>query len=488
MQQPPSRHRGAVSVENRSSRLKRLPRAAAGGLLKALCGVAIIGVTAAPQLVSAADVASLAANLTPLGAEKSANADGTIPAWQSDRQDAAGWTWGKSRGDAWRHKGDKPLASIDAGNMGQQAAKLSPGQQALLKQVKGYRMDVYPTRRSCSAPDFVAENTRKNLGFAKVGEDGWSLKDAYVPGIPFPQPASGIEVLWNMKLRYRGMGVNFKGGTTNVSPRKGASDWIVAGYEQTLFWPWAAKGSRKLSEVGKVSTHTYFAYTQPAALAGQAASITDFVDQAGTDGYYYFPGQRRVRRLPSYAYDSPQLGFENQYAMDETLVFSGTPDRFDWKLVGKKELYVPYNNFGAYDFAAKQSDILQRDFIAADHRRYELHRVWVVEATVKAGVRHNAPKRVFYFDEDSWNIVLAEDYDAQGQLWKVREGMLIPVFETGSCDVAAFSQYNLAEGRYLADFHAMGTGKDAQWHTEPTGPRMRSSFYTADSLRAISER
>jgi hypothetical protein len=179
---------------------------------------------------------------------------------------------------------------------------------------------------------------------------------------------------------------------------------------------------------------------------------------------------------------------ENQYTLDEPFVFNGTIDRFDWKLVGKKEIYVPYNAFGAYDFSAKVDDVMKPDFVDPGHRRYELHRAWVVEATVKAGMRHTAPKRTFYLDEDSWNLLLADDYDGQGKLAKVREGFLIPVYETGTCDVSAFVQYNLNEGRYVFDMHAAGTGTDVKWVTEPTGPRFKPAFYTADNLRAISDR
>ena len=460
-------------------------RALRSGLLSLLAGLAV---SCGNSAAWAADASALGTTLTAVGGDKKANKDGTIPAWVAERQDGSEWTPKKFRGDAWAHKGEKPLLSIESANVDKYAEKLSAGEVALLKQVKGYRVDIYPTHRSCSVPDFVAENTKKNVDAAQLGADGWTLKDAVVPGIPFPMPQSGVQAMWNLKMRYRGVGVNYTGGTTNVSPHKGGSEWIVAGYQQSIFWPWGMKGSRKLSEIGATYSQTYFGYTNPVALAGQAGSFSDFINQPGTESYYYFPGQRRVRRLPSYAYDSPQLGFENQYAMDETLVFSGALDRFDWKLVGKKELYVPYNSFGAFDFAAKQSDVLQADFVAASHRRYELHRVWVVEASVKSGVRHTSPKRIYYLDEDSWNVVLAEDYDAQGKLWKVREGYLIPVYETGSCDVTAFAQYNLAEGRYLVDFHAIGTGSSPQWYTEPSNPRFKTGFYTAENLRAISDR
>ncbi|MEO8808482.1 MAG: DUF1329 domain-containing protein, partial [Burkholderiaceae bacterium] len=301
-------------------------------------------------------------------------------------------------------------------------------------------------------------------------------------------PENGAEVMWNTKMRYRGMAVDYKYTITAASPRKGSDEWIKAGSEQTNYFPWGAKGSQLFSKMAPIENFVYFGYSTPAALAGQALAITIYTEQP-TETFLYFPGQRRVRRMPSYAYDAPQIGFENQYTLDEPYVFNGAMDRFDWKLAGKKEIFVPYNSFGAYDFGAKFEDVAQKDFIAPTHRRYELHRVWVVEATVKAGVRHLAPKRTFYVDEDSWNPVLADDYDGQGKLWKMREGFSIPVYETGACDVSAFVQNNLLEGRYVLDEHAIGTGSDVRWLTEPgNNPRLKASFYTSENLRAISDR
>jgi len=197
-----------------------------------------------------------------------------------------------------------------------------------------------------------------------------------------------------------------------------------------------------------------------------------------------------VRRMPAYSYDAPQIGLDNQYTIDESNIFYGPMDRFDWKLVGKQELIVPYNAFGAYDTSAKVGDVAKDASIAPEFRRYEVHRVWVVEATVRQGMRHQAPKRVFYIDEDSWNGLMAVDYDKQGQIWKVREGFTIPVYETGSCDMEAQVQYNLVDGRYLYDMTSIGAGKDDhRWITEVgNNPRMKRDFYTNDNLRSISER
>lgn len=455
-------------------------RALAAAVLAAHMGLALA--------VSPNDAERLGKDLTPLGGEKAGNKDGSIPAWTGTEAPVGGWSQGKKRADHWKHKDEKPLFSIDASNVDKYADKLSPGQISLIKQLKGYRMDVYPTHRTCGSPDFVAANTKKNLGTAALAPEGWFLKDAVVPGIPFPIPQNGAEAMLNGKFHYRGVAVESKGVITAVSPRKGGGEWIKAVDDVMFYFPWAKKGSTQLSSLPPVEWYLHFDYSAPTALAGQALNITMRLNEPGSETFYYFPGQRRVRRMPSYSYDSPQIGFENQYTMDEPLVFFGTMDRFDWKLVGKKEMYVPYNSFGAYNSKGKFEDFAQDNFINPADRHYELHRVWVVEATVKSGARHSAPKRTYYLDEDSWLYVAAEDYDGQGKIWKVRESYPIPVYELGACDSPGFVQYNLADGRYVVDMHAAGTGHDPNWMVEASGARFSPGFYTAENLRATSDR
>ena len=64
-----------------------------------------------------------------------------------------------------------------------------------------------------------------------------------------------------------------------------------------------------------------------------------------------------------------------------------------------------------------------------DHLRYELHRVWVVDATLKKGERHIYKRRTFYIDEDSWQILLVDQYDNRDQLWRVSEGHAITYYD-----------------------------------------------------------
>lgn len=456
--------------------------------LGSLLAAVTMSATLVPGVAAAADSSALGGKLTPLGGNKSASEDGMVPAWVDPGPQGPGWTYGKLRADFWKYKGDKPLFAITEANLDKYADKLPAGHVEVLKKIKSFRMDVYPSRRTCSAPDFVLENTKKNVDFAKLDASGSALQEAWLPGVPFPMPQSGVEVMINMKMRYRGLAVDMSRITAAVSPRKGSDEWLRIVSDVFMAYPWGDKGSATYSSFDRLETMFYYNYLEPTALAGQAGVSTSKAGEA-TETFSYFPGQRRVRRMPSYSYDAPQIGLDNQYTVDEQNIFTGELDRFDWKLIGKKEMIVPYNSFGGYDFKAKFDEVATRDFIAPSHRRYETHRVWIVEATVKQGMRHSAPKRIFYIDEDSWAPLAAVDFDAQGRPWKVREGYLIPVFETGACDVEAMSQYNLADGRYLLDWSSLAGGKDIRWISTPeNNPRLKRGFYTSDNLRAISER
>ncbi|MCL4760902.1 MAG: DUF1329 domain-containing protein, partial [Burkholderiales bacterium] len=162
----------------------------------------------APLAVAAVgeqEAAQLGRSLTPVGAERAGNKDGTIPEWTGGvTAPPPGWKAGQKRVDPFA--ADKPLYSIDAGNVEKHKAVLSEGQQALVKQLKGYRMDVYPTRRSCGFPDFVYERTKTNAREARLAANGWGLEKGVGAAVLFPIPKSGAEAVWNHKVRYMGEG------------------------------------------------------------------------------------------------------------------------------------------------------------------------------------------------------------------------------------------------------------------------------------------
>ena len=164
--------------------------------------------------------------------------------------------------------------------------------------------------------------------------------------------------------------------------------------------------------------------TAPARLAGGILLVHETLDQVKKprDAWLYNPGQRRVRRAPQVAYDNPGTAADNMRTSDQLDMFNGAPDKYDWKLVGKREVYVPVQRYRLQDPKLKYKDIVTPLHINPDHLRYELHRVWVVEATLRAGERHIYKKRVFYVDEDSWQILVVDQYDNRDQLWRVSEG------------------------------------------------------------------
>ncbi|SCB21458.1 DUF1329 domain-containing protein [Cupriavidus alkaliphilus] len=432
--------------------------------------------------------AAMAEDLTPEGGVRAAGKDGAVPAYAGKQSPEAGWEWGKFRGDFWKHKNEKPLYSIDASNVDKYADRLTPGQLALVKQKKGYRMDVYPSHRECQVPDFVAQNSKANLTGAKLDPGGEKLQTATLPGIAFPQPKTGAEAILNYIYRYHGEGLEWPKMVTVISPRPGSNEWIDVISPQHTFFPWGKPGKTTPQDVDQLSSAAFFKMESPPALAGQAFVQRQYFNKA-SETFYYFPGQRRVRRMPAYTHDAPVIGMENQYLIDEANMFYGTIDRFDWKLVGKKEMIVPYNAFGMYKFKDKLRDVATPDGVASANRRYEMHRVWVVEATLKPSARHVASKKVFYLDEDSWLALVGEDYDAQGKLWKVRESYPIPVWELGgTCDNLPFAMYDLNNGRYVMDQTTIGQGKDIRWYEQVNDPRFRADFFTSETLRSVSER
>ena len=434
------------------------------------------------------EIAKLGTTLTPVGAEPGANADGTIPKWSGSTNKPVGsWKYGMNRIDSWTYKDEKPLFVITAANVAKYKDRLTAGQIAMITDNKAYEIRVFPTHRECSYPDFVLDNTKKGATKSKIAANGWALEDADLPGVPFPLPKTGIEAMWNYIMRYQGVGIAWADAFTTVSPKPGSSTGIVTRWDQMAYFPWGKKGTNSPSSVNGIQQGFYYGFTEPVALAGQKLIQTYYFDK-DVESFYYFTGQRRVRRLPSYAYDAPLIGFENQYPNDSLFMFYGNPDRFNWKIVGKKEIYIPYNAFESVNLRHKAQGM--GPFVDNDVRRYELHRVWVVEADLKKDARHSVSKKVFYLDEDTWLAAESEDYDGNGKLWRSKEAGIMPAWEINACENATLNIYHdLTTGRYVTDTNVLGGGKDIKFLFDPSeDKRFSMNFYTPENLRSISER
>jgi hypothetical protein len=413
---------------------------------------AFLLVAAAPGLtaVSASEAARLGVDLTPLGGEKAGNKAGTIPAWDGGLTSAAsagvaGFKSGGHHPDPFA--GDKPLYTITRANMGQYAAVLTEGHKKLLQQYADYKLNVYPTRRSAAAPQRIYDATQRIAATAQLAPGGNGVLNAG-EGIPFPMPTEGVQVFWNHVLRFRGEKI---ARTIGQFPVTAGGEYTMVKFKDETFVAYSAPGA-KSENLDNIIAYFIQETVAPARLAGEILLVQETLDQSKENrkAWIYNPGQRRVRRAPDVAYDNPGTNSDNLRTSDQFDIYNGSPQRYDWKLVGKREMLVPYNSYKLQSATLKYKDILTKNHINQDLARYELHRVWVVDSTLKAGTSHLYKRRTLYVDEDSWQILAVDCYDSRGQLYRVQEGHVINFYDVPTIWTIAELVMDLSNGRYLA--------------------------------------
>jgi Protein of unknown function (DUF1329) len=386
---------------------------------------------------------------TPMGAERAGNAAGTIPPWTGGlTMTPPGIVHSAGRHYADPFRDDKPLFTITAANVERYKGQLSAGQLALFRHIPNYAMNVYETRRTAAYPAKHYEQTRACAGKAQLTPGGNGVVGCS-GGVPFPIPQNGLEAIWNHLLRY--WGDAFEMHFVHIAPaRDGSFTPAEFTYQAEFHYGNLSKAPNEL--IANRRANYLQRVTAPARLAGEVILIHENVDHSkdARSAWIYNPGQRRVRLAPTVGYDNPIVGGEGQRTVDDQFMYNGAPDRYDWKLLGKQELYVPYNSYRLADPAAKYRDLARPQHLAAEYLRYELHRVWVVEATLKPGANHLYAKRVFYIDEDSWKIVVTDRYDARGQLWRVGEQHSITMYDLALYFPTVEVHHDLQNGRYIA--------------------------------------
>ncbi|MES9968558.1 MAG: DUF1329 domain-containing protein, partial [Candidatus Thiodiazotropha sp.] len=198
--------------------------------------------------------------------------------------------------------------------------------------------------------------------------------------------------------------------------------------------------------------------------------------------WQYIPGQRRVRRAPTIAFDTPNAEFAGISTYDDALMFNGSPERFDWKLVGKKEVYISYNNNGLVTKLEEGGvdEIAIPNHLNPEYTRWELHRTWVVDATLKDGKRHIYGKRTYYLDEDTWNIAATDIYDGRGELWRVALANQLNAYDIPSTVIRGYCHLDLQSGNYGFNEVDRSTMKFYEGEDD--------SFFTPSQVRKMSRR
>ncbi|WP_404343109.1 DUF1329 domain-containing protein [Pseudoalteromonas mariniglutinosa] len=426
--------------------------------------------------MSSEEVARLGNDLTPIGATKAGNKDGSIPEWTGGiTKPPAGYEPGMHHPDPYAD--DKVLFTIDKSNVDKYKEFLSPGQIALFETYPDtFKMNIYETRRSAAYPQFVYDATKKYASTAELIEGGNGIKNTAI-GIPFPVPKDGLEAIWNHLLRFRGLSIQRFGG--QAAPTASGSYNLVGFDEQLLVKYSDPTATTEQLQQSNILFKFKQKVTEPARLAGTALLVHETMDQILTprQAWTYNSGQRRVRRAPNVAYDAPGTAADSLRTTDDFDMFNGSPNRYNWTLKGKQELYIPYNSYKLHSDKLSYDDILQAGHINPEHVRYEKHRVWVVEANLKDDTRHIYKKRVFYIDEDSWQIAVTDIYDNRDQMYRVAMAHGLNYYEVPTHWSTLDVYHDLNSRRYLA------IGLDNQEKMYDFSQSFNDNEFTSSALR-----
>lgn len=429
--------------------------------------------------VTVSEAERLKQDLTPVGAERGANASGSIPEWTGGLFEApANWRKGQTEVDPFPK--DQALFVITADNMHLYEDKLSEGSRQMLSQYgPDFFMPVYQTRRTAAFPEHVYKKSYENALSAEVLDNGNGVRDTIVTS-PFPIPKSGLEVIWNHILRYRGEEVSFR--SASATPQvDGSYNPVVNQYDYYFAY---SKEDAKLADIDNKIFYLKTDTISPSNLAGTITLVHETLDQVRSPrlAWRYDSGSRRLRRSPNLAYETDLPNSSSLRSVDQKDMYNGAPNQYDWELKGKREIFVPYNAYKLHDQSVRPDDVIRAGHINQKLARYELHRVWVVEATRRTGIKHIYDRRVFYVDEDSWQILMSEEYDESGDLWRVSEAHNISYYETPAFWTTMEMTYDLKAKRYYID------GLDDNYPAYDFNPGFRGNEFTASSARRAARR
>lgn len=438
--------------------------------ITAMLSLALIPALPAVAKAPPDQIARLGKDLTPVGAEAGPSADGAVPAWTPAKQ--RGKLSGEFASDP-AVEAEKPLYTVTGAELAKYGDKLSEGHKYLLKTFNTYKMNVYPSHRNVAWPEFIYKSTVANAATCNlVGTDN---PDNCKQGFPFPIPKTGAEAIWNHRVKWRGDTVRRNNDQMIVEP--GGRYQLAQLVEDIKFLYANEKEPVPLANGKGLFLYYLSKIIAPPRTAGTMILVNESggTGATGRAAWLYAPALKRIRRAPAVCCDNPYEGTDGQQFYDQVDMFNGVLERYTWKLVGKRQMLIPYNNFKAA--RAKYDDLARPNHLNADIPRYEMHRVWVVEASLKPGERHTYAKRVFYIDEDSWSIVMVDCYDAKGGLFNFQEGMATPQYNVLTHFTVPEVIYHFDSGRYFV------TALSAQGKPNDYSVQYPDGFFTDSAVQ-----
>ena len=427
----------------------------------------------AQQALTPERVVRLGEDLTPIGAERAGNAAGSIPGWTGGLPKSPPVDWSVGYTDPF--VGEQPLFTITAANAEKYKDILSPGHLAIFKRDRlSFRMNVYPSHRSAAYPQDVMDEVKQHAG--QSIEDGHHIRNVGRTTVPFPIPQDGLQVMWNHVFRWRGGSFERQFVWAPVAPTGGF--YIVRVRLNVAF---DQQGYVVESRPDRLYNANQFFLSPPSAI-GYRQVQWEPIDPLGTYRIRWLHVTQTLddRRLPSYEYDTIEPYTGGLRDADQNDGWNGAPDRYNWRLVGKQERLIGYNGYKLADRTLKYPEIIRAHHLNPDLLRYERHRVWVVEATLRKGRAERLYRRIFYVDEDTWQVAQEEVYNKKGQMTRFGDHHMIQFYDVLVPWYAVTIHHDMVTGAYLVQYLDNQEAFPPRW-----GFKARIADYLPSNLRSL---
>jgi Protein of unknown function (DUF1329) len=257
---------------------------------------------------------------------------------------------------------------------------------------------------------------------------------------PFPIPNSAYEIIWNHLLAYRGHKVTTQ--KTMWAPG-GAGRYIPSTYQVDMINLWNPEnGATSFKE----DTWRFLRWT---FLSPEMSAMTSHLERTSFD-LTMAPGRRwsfnldsfRVRRAPNNSYGNFMPFTNSILTFDSQRGYEGNPDRYDWTVVSQADYYLPNNSYRLASKGLADENVLAGNHLNRTYARYELQRVWVVDAILKYKDTHPYHRRRFYVQNDTWQILATEQYSKDEMLISGQEVFPLQRFQHEICTVAGEVTYS----------------------------------------------
>lgn len=277
----------------------------------------------------------------------------------------------------------------------------------------GLEFDIVPTLKDYKPHPKYLEYSKNNIGKVKIGPDSGLVN--YVAGVPFPDPQTALEVMWNFNERYYADDRDYKNPHSNIIN----SDGYVR-HGLTVFYNLKYDGRVNLDPKPVIPNDDNIQYkdvfmsVEPPAVRGVGMLTVRYRDpNRDDDAWLYVPALRRLRRASTAQRGEHFGGTDTTW--DDTYAFNGKVQSYTYKLVEKRQILAVLHNAPQDDESSNPEHAVP--FYQGGN--YEIVPVYVIDAINKEP-NYVYSKRRFYITPicDMWEILYEETWDQQGKLWK----------------------------------------------------------------------